>query len=198
MIPTNLGDGLMQENDFKPFADITWGSHLCIFYETMEDVLDVVVPFLKEGLEKGDSCLWIVPAVLTEAEAHEALRGAMQDFERHLATRSIETQPSEKWYFRQDALDLQKVMNQWNEKLEQVLTAGYAGLRVAAGPDRLPQRHSREFLEYEKDFNRFIADKQLIILCTYPSGVELGRGFSGCCHDAPGWHREAPWSLGAS
>jgi hypothetical protein len=39
-------------------GEIPWGSHICVFYETEEDLLDTVIPFLKTGLESNELCLW--------------------------------------------------------------------------------------------------------------------------------------------
>jgi MEDS: MEthanogen/methylotroph, DcmR Sensory domain len=37
-----------------PLGEISWGTHFCHFYESKEDLLDVVVPFFKAGLENNE------------------------------------------------------------------------------------------------------------------------------------------------
>ena len=33
-------------------GDMPWGAHVCMFYETKEDLLDAVIPFFNAGLAK--------------------------------------------------------------------------------------------------------------------------------------------------
>jgi hypothetical protein len=54
---------------------LPWGTHLCQFYETKQDLLDVLVPYFKAGLHNNEMCVWVTSAPLEEAEAREALGG---------------------------------------------------------------------------------------------------------------------------
>src|SRR6266571_3078924 len=69
---------------------LPWGSHFCHFYETKQDLLDILVPYFKAGLEDNEFCLWVISEPLRATEATKALREAVPDLERHLARRSIE------------------------------------------------------------------------------------------------------------
>ena len=40
-------------------GDIPWGTHLCQFYRTRQDLIDIAVPYLKAGLENNEFCLWV-------------------------------------------------------------------------------------------------------------------------------------------
>jgi hypothetical protein len=35
-------------------GDIPWGTHFCQFYQTREDLIDILVPHFKAGLENND------------------------------------------------------------------------------------------------------------------------------------------------
>lgn len=35
-----------------------WGQHVSLFYETKEDLFEIVVPYLKTGLKSNDFCMW--------------------------------------------------------------------------------------------------------------------------------------------
>jgi hypothetical protein len=45
----------MRKSALSVVGDVTWGSHFCQFYETKEDLLDILVPYFRAGLEKS---LW--------------------------------------------------------------------------------------------------------------------------------------------
>jgi hypothetical protein len=36
---------------------VAWGAHFCLFYETREDLLDLLISYCKMGLERGEYCL---------------------------------------------------------------------------------------------------------------------------------------------
>jgi len=50
------------------------GSHVCMFYQTKDDLLDTVIPFFKIGLESNEFCLWAPSQPLSLEEARSALR----------------------------------------------------------------------------------------------------------------------------
>ena len=54
-------------------GDLPWGSHVCMFYELKEDLLDTVAPYFKSGLESNEFCLWAPSDPLTLDEARAAL-----------------------------------------------------------------------------------------------------------------------------
>ncbi len=32
-------------------ADLPWGAHFCLFYQTPHDLIDILVPYFQQGLE---------------------------------------------------------------------------------------------------------------------------------------------------
>src|ERR1700720_3613962 len=71
-------------------GDMPWGTHFCLFYETLMDLLEPLVLYCKAGLESQEFCLWIVAAPLTEEDARHALEQAVPDLHHYLADHSIE------------------------------------------------------------------------------------------------------------
>jgi PAS domain S-box-containing protein len=150
------------------FADTPWGTHLCAFYETKQDLLDTLVPYFKTGLENDEFCLWVVSDPLTEEEAASALRQAVPELGRHLAERNIQILTHKDWYLKGGVFDLPGVIHRWREKLDQALANGYAGMRVSGNTSWIHEKDWREFREYEKELDLLIAGQRMIVLCTYP------------------------------
>jgi hypothetical protein len=48
---------------------VPWGSHVCMFYDSKDDLLDALVPFFKIGTENTEFCLWCPPQAVTVDEA---------------------------------------------------------------------------------------------------------------------------------
>jgi len=40
-------------------GEVPWGTHFCQFYQTPQDLLDILVPYFVAGLESNEFCLWI-------------------------------------------------------------------------------------------------------------------------------------------
>jgi len=40
-------------------GNVSWGTHFCQFYQTREDLIDVLVPYFKAGLESNEFCVWV-------------------------------------------------------------------------------------------------------------------------------------------
>jgi hypothetical protein len=55
-------------------GDVPWGTHFCQFYETKEDLIDMLVPYFKAGLENNEFCMWIISEPLGVEDAKEALK----------------------------------------------------------------------------------------------------------------------------
>src|SRR5438128_1586979 len=80
----------LRRTGINALGDLPWGSHFCHFYETSHDLLDILVPYFKAGLEDNEFCLWVISQPLRATEATKALREAVPELERHLARRSLE------------------------------------------------------------------------------------------------------------
>src|SRR5262249_7518598 len=95
----------LRKSGLSLFGDLPWGSHFCLFYETKQDLLDTVIPYLKAGLDMGEFCTWAVSGPLNEEEALSALRRATPCIDRHLAAGSIEIISGAAWYLEGDRFD---------------------------------------------------------------------------------------------
>jgi hypothetical protein len=41
-------------------GDVPWGTHFFMFHETKEDLLDILAPFFKAGLENNELCVCVI------------------------------------------------------------------------------------------------------------------------------------------
>ena len=149
-------------------GDMPWGTHFCLFYETLTDLLEPLVLYCKAGLESQEFCLWIVAAPLTEEDATHALKQAVPDLDRYLDDHSIEIASAHDFYLQNGRFDLKKVTDGLNEKLASASARGYTGVRVTGDSAWLEKRDWKVFCEFEDSINQFIANQRLTVLCTYP------------------------------
>lgn len=161
-----MGDEL-RRTGIKAIGDSPWGTHFCHFYETKEDLLDILVPYFTAGLESNELCVWVVSAPLTEKDVREGLGKAVPRFDEYLATRSLEILSAGDWYLEDGVFDLQRVTSRWMTKLGQALARGYDGLRGSGNTAWLERNHWDTFHEYEKQINDTISGHPISLLCTY-------------------------------
>ena len=149
-------------------GDMPWGTHFCLFYETKEDLLEILISYCKAGLESGEFCLWIVAEPLTVEEATGALKDTVPGFSRYLADSSIEIVSARDWYLSGGTFDLKRVTAGWLEKLARASAKGYVGVRVTGDTAWLQKKDWKHFCEYEEGLNEAVANQRLAVLCTYP------------------------------
>jgi len=158
----------MRKTGVDVVGDMPWGTHFCLFYETLMDLLEPLVSYCKAGLESQEFCLWAVAAPLTGEDVTHALKRAVPDFDRYLNDQSIEIVLASDWYLQNGRFDLKKVTGGWNEKLASASARGYAGVRVTGDSAWLEKQDWKNFCEYEDSINQSIVNQRLTVLCTYP------------------------------
>lgn len=151
-------------------GNVPWGTHFCVFYETQKDLIDMLVPYFKAGLENNEFNLWIIsdPYPDTVEEAVAALEQSIPDVHRYLEIGQLEIFNASDWYLRENDLDVENVLTEMNEKVSRALARGFEGIRVSGDLFWLEQKYRNAFYTYEKQLHELIAGRPAIILCSYP------------------------------
>lgn len=147
---------------------LTFGDHLCLIYRNKKDQFAVVIPFIRQGLENGEKCLYIVDE-RTAHDVKEALAQEGSDVEACLASGQLTLLVKEETYLKEGFFDPDKMIALLIESTEAALQEGYSGLRVTGemtwvlserpGSDRL--------IEYEAKLNRIFPGSKSLAICQY-------------------------------
>jgi len=148
-------------------GDVPWGTHFCQFYQTKEDLIDILIPYFKAGLDNNESCLWVTSQPLSTEEAKGVMQKHIPDFDHFMEKGQIEIVSHTQWYLKGGAFDLQRVLNAWVEKLNQSLIKGYDGLRVTGNTFWLTKKDWKDFADYEYEVNHVIGKYKMLAICTY-------------------------------
>lgn len=113
--------------------DLPWGSHFCQFYRTAKELLDILVPYFRAGLEKNELCLWVISEPLGVEDAKKALKKAVPHFEDYSKKGQIEIIPRRMWLARGG-----KSGKAIASRVAKAVSGGLDGLRLAcdASPDK--------------------------------------------------------------
>jgi MEDS: MEthanogen/methylotroph, DcmR Sensory domain len=158
----------LRNTGIEPVGEMPWGTHFCHFYETTEDLLDILLPFFKAGLESNEFCAWVVCEPLTEAEAWRALDRAVPRLDRYVADHSIEVLNGRDVYLAEGEIDLRRITGTWKDKLNAAVSRRYEGIRASGDIGWLGADQCADFMEYEAEVNRIVGDQRMLLLCTYP------------------------------
>jgi hypothetical protein len=161
----------LRKTGISVIGDVPWGTHFCSFYETKQDLLDILIPFFKTGLESNEFCLWILSSseLLTMQEASNALQEVLPDLHRYMAEKSIELIGHD-WFLNGGSFDFRRVANRFKEKSDEALSRGYVGMRVNASPAWLESNNPKELRTFEAEVDQLYRHERIIASCTYPIG----------------------------
>lgn len=149
-------------------GDVLWGSHVCQFYRTKEDLTDILVPYFEAGLENNEFCMWITGELLDEKEIRETMRKNLPQFDHYIRIGQIEIIPYTEWYLIDGVFDQHRVLNAWMDKLDQALVKGYEGMRVTGDAAPLIKTDWAHLVDYETKVNDSIHKNRMKGVCTYP------------------------------
>jgi PAS domain S-box-containing protein len=148
-------------------GDAPWGTHFCLFYQTTEDLIDILIPYFKTGLGNNEFCMWVTSQPLEVEDAKEALRKVFPEIDVYLEKGQLEIVSYSHWYVKDGIFDSDRVLNGWVEKLNQALANGYDGLRLTGNTFWLEKEDRNDFVDYEKTVDSVIGNYQMIALCAY-------------------------------
>ncbi|MFB3764658.1 MAG: MEDS domain-containing protein [Methanotrichaceae archaeon] len=158
-------------------GDIPWGTHFCQFYETPQDLIDILVPYFREGLAANEFCMWVTSEPLKVDEAKAALRAEVPDLDGYVDKGQIEILDYSQWYTRSGKFSADEVLAGWVDKLAAAQKQGYQGLRLTGNTFWLERVDWENFTKYEEMINSVIGRYPMLAICTYSlqkcSAVEM-------------------------
>ncbi|WXG39406.1 MAG: PAS domain S-box protein [Candidatus Freyarchaeum deiterrae] len=157
----------MRKSGIEVLGDIPWGTHLCQFYETKEDLLDILVPYFAEGLRDNEYCIWVTAPPLDTEEARASLQEAVTELENYVEKGQIEILPYTDWYLLNGEFDENRVLNGWVEKEKSALERGFEGIRLTGNFIWSEKKFWKKFVAYDAKISEIIGRHRMIAICAY-------------------------------
>jgi len=95
---------------------LQWGERVCHFYRSDDDLVELVVPYFRRGLQDAERCVWLVRGASDKARQAIAALGDSQYSPDQLEI--------------DDAADWVEDDARWKREESRALAQGYHGLRV--------------------------------------------------------------------
>ncbi len=156
-----------RDTGIETIGRMTWGSHVCQFYRTSRDLLDILIPFFKTGLENNEFCMWVTSGSLSVKEIDSELRKKVKNLDRFVGKGQIEILDYSQWYKKNGKFDADRVLAGWAEKEKHALDKGFSGLRFTGNTFWLEKEEWKDFTEYEARVNSAIGGRRMLGICTY-------------------------------
>ena len=149
-------------------GSVPWGTHICHFYKSKSDLIDILVPYFKMGLENNEYCLWAASYPLHAEECLVELGKAVPNLDLYLNGQQITIIDSKTFYARQGKFDARSTLQALIETEEFALEHGFDGLRASGNISWLTKREWTAFGHYELSADMILRRRKAIGLCSYP------------------------------
>ena len=175
----------------------SFGTHLCLFYQNKEDLLDILVPYFKAGLENNEFCMWVTAEPLSIEEAKDALNKVVGNLNEYINKAQIEILDSTQWYTKSGIFHADEVLNKWAKKEEDALRRGFGGIRITGNVTHLAQTNWEQFVKYEEIVNSVINNHKIIAICGYfVDGLMISQILdTGICHQSALIRQKEKWNI---
>jgi hypothetical protein len=155
----------------RALLDMPWGTHVCQFYNRKEDLVEMLVPYFKQGLENNDACVWLV-GDLTVEEARNALAAAVPGLEHYMAKGQMQIRHYAEFYTNSNGTvkPAEQLCGQLAEMGSSLRAKGFSGLRASGNGSWINDEASMSrFMDYETKVHCAIQASRIMAVCTYPA-----------------------------
>ena len=166
--------------------ELSWGAHLCLFYETRSDLVEILAPFAIAGIENREACFLFAYEEESMQQLEHSLRLAFADYDERVANGQIEiVRLPPGTYLPDGPFDAQRSTDFWREKTRIALERGFVGLRVSGAEVELAHAEWADFEAYEERLGTAVAGDPIVVLCPY----DLNKLKGADIFQLAQWHR---------
>ncbi|HVD97737.1 MAG TPA: MEDS domain-containing protein [Cytophagaceae bacterium] len=153
--------------------------HICGFFDSEDERYDVILPYLKEGLENNEEALTILES--TSYSNHcDRLSKAGISVDEKLATSQLKVLSADETYLKGGSFAADKMYNMVEQALIDAHTAGYNSIR-ACGDMTWALRNvegTDELIEYEARLNELTPKHSCSLICMFDINRFSGRAIA--------------------
>jgi hypothetical protein len=144
------------------------GDHACLIYRTRHEQLAAVIPFLKEGLRRGEACVYVLHE-LTGIEIARALEAAGVDVVAETERGALSFLNARQAYLRSGRFSPTGMEAKLQQLVKSKLAAGFKGLRASGemswALENGPGAHL--LFDYEATLTDICSAQRPLCLCQY-------------------------------
>ena len=152
----------------EPFGDHEHANdHFALIYGSQAEQFAAAIPFIRNGLERGERCLYIADEN-SEEDILDAMRNHGIDVDTALESGSLSVHTKQETYLRNGTFDPGEMIAFLADAIDE--TRGeYEGLRTTGEMAWIldDDAHIEDLIEYEAKLNHLLSDESCVSLCQY-------------------------------
>jgi hypothetical protein len=160
-----------------PFAGsvLTNYRHVCAFFSSPEEEYDTLLPFVLDGLQRGERAYHVLPPQYRE-EHLQQLRGAGIDVAAAQDRRQLEIATPNETYLRGGRFNKDAMLALIQETLKNGTALGFPLTRMVAHAETVLEDWSKvdEWIEYETWVSKVLPGYDDVVVCTYDTNLLNG------------------------
>ena len=151
-----------------PIFTFKTGDHTCVFYSDLEGLLEVLTPYVLEGLKNNQRCL-----CAQRADTLEALAADLQflgvDVKKETRRGALELYDADRIYVPDGRFEPSTMITLLERSVRDSVGAGFSGFRAAGDLAWAVEGHNEcdRLIEYEEMVDRWFPGKPIVGLCQY-------------------------------
>lgn len=179
----------MQSELEHQINNLKQGDHICLIHENAAEQLATVVPFIKDGLARGERCLYILDE-RTREEIGQGLAAAGIDVAQEQCRNALRFMTKEDSYFEAGEFTPQGMLEFVRREEAKAVAEGFTGFRSTGEMTSVLGLESdfAQLFEYEALLNDLARNSRSTLLCQY----NRRRFDAPCIHDVLRTH---PWAI---
>ncbi len=171
--------------------------HTSLFYHNEEEYFEIIVPYIKAGLENNEFCFWNIPSTVKVETAKEYLARAVDNLSDYFNKGQLEILDYKAFYFQDGVFSPAKTLERYAALETKILADGFKWVRAVG--DGSWANGSDDWLKimmYEEEINQIINLHKIRAICTYyVNNLELKDICSiGCSHQSSLVKQMGNWS----
>jgi hypothetical protein len=160
-----------------PFAGSMLGEyrHVCAFFSSPQEEYATLLPFVRDGLERGERAYHIVPSE-HRAGHLEQLRRAGIDVDAAQQRHQLDVVTSEETYLSGGHFSMDGMLGRIEEALKTGAMLGFPLTRLLGHPESVLEDlyGVNEFIEYETRLNDVLPNYDDPVICLYDTNLLTG------------------------
>jgi len=148
-------------------GNVSWGTHIGQLFTSKEEIFDVMVPYIRQGLMDNELCLWVYSDNISYYEIKDQISKIVKDVDSYLESGQLLLIPYSMLYLKNGSFNEIGVLRRWYKYIRLALNNGYNGLRAVADTSWVDRYYFRAFSRYEHDVNNIITRLPIIVICIY-------------------------------
>ena len=146
--------------------------HVCAFFSSPQEEYATLLPFVRDGIERGERAYHVLPRQYREEHLHQ-LRSAGIDVDAVERSHQLELASPEETYLRGGCFSKEAMLVTIQEALKAGPTLGFPITRLIAHAETVLQdwSNANEWVEYETRLNDVLPHFNDAVICTFDANL---------------------------